>query len=126
LTVFSSHWYQLPLGAAWDAVGEHEHRFGVHGGVMETSLMLAIAPHKVRMDEAQHFHTASQDRAANYALLGDGKSAKLGWHMQDYNLHGAAGNASAATADKGRALLDAVGVQLAKLLQELVQFEPLI
>mgnify|MGYP003352826712 CR=1 FL=1 len=31
-----------------------------------------------------------------------------------------------ATADKGRVLLDAVGVQLARLLQELVAFEPLI
>ena len=126
LTVFSSHWYQLPLGDAWDAFGEHEHRFGVHGGDIETSLMLAIAPHKVRMDEAQHFASASEDRAARFALLGDGKSAKLGWHMQDYNPHGAAGNAALATADKGKALLDAAGVQLAKLLQELVQFEPLI
>jgi creatinine amidohydrolase len=93
---------------------------------METSLMLAIAPHKVRMDEAQHFASASEDRAARFTLLGDGKSAKLGWHMQDYNPHGAAGNAAVATADKGQALLDAVGVQLAKLLQEMVQFEPLI
>ena len=126
LTVFSSHWYQLPLGAAWDAFGEHEHRFGVHAGDIETSLMLAIAPHKVRMEEAQHFHSASQDRATRYSLLGDGKSAKLGWHMQDYNPHGAAGNAALATADKGKAVLDAVGMQLAKLLQELVQFEPLI
>ena len=104
LTVFSSHWYQLPLGAAWDAFGEHEHRFGVHGGDMETSLMLAIAPHKVRMEEAQHFASASVQRSKDFALLGDGKSAKLGWHMQDYNLYGAAGHASAATAVKGQAL----------------------
>jgi creatinine amidohydrolase len=59
-------------------------------------------------------------------LLGDGKSAKLGWHMQDYNPHGAAGNAAAATADKGHALLASVGEQLAALLKELMQFEPLI
>ena len=65
-------------------------------------------------------------RAPDFALLGDGKSAKLGWHMQDYNLHGAAGNAAAATAIKGQALLDAVGVQLAKLIQEITRFEPLI
>jgi len=126
LTVFSCHWYQLPLGAAWDAFGEHEHRFGVHGGDIETSLMLAIAPHKVRMEEAQHFASASEQRSKDFALLGDGKSAKLGWHMQDYNLHGAAGNAAAATAVKGQALLDAVGVQLAKLIQEITRFEPLI
>ena len=126
LTVFSSSWYQLPLGPALQAFDAHEQRFGVHGGDMETSLMLAIAPHKVRMEEAQHFASASEQRAQNFALLGDGKSAKLGWHMQDYNPHGAAGNAAAATAAKGQALLEAVGVQLAQLLKELMRFEPLI
>ena len=126
LTVFSSNWYQLPLGEALQAFDAHEQRFGVHGGDMETSLMLAIAPHKVRMEEAQHFASASEQRSKDFALLGDGKCAKLGWHMQDYNLHGAAGHASAATAVKGQALLDAVGVQLAKLIQEITRFEPLI
>ena len=126
LTVFSSNWYQLPLGEALSAFDAHEQRFGVHGGDMETSLMLAIAPHKVRMPEAQHFASTSEQRVQDFALLGDGKSAKLGWHMQDYNLHGAAGNAAAATAVKGQALLNAVGVQLAKLIQEITRFEPLI
>ena len=126
LTVFSSNWYQLPLGEAMTAFDAHEQRFGVHGGDMETSLMLAIAPHKVRMTEAQAFGSAAEQRAQAFELLGDGKSAKLGWHMQDYNPHGAAGNAAAATADKGQAVLHAVGVQLAKLIQEIARFEPLI
>jgi creatinine amidohydrolase len=51
-------------------------------------------------------------------LLGDGRSAKLGWHMQDYNPQGAAGNATAATPEKGVALLKAAGEQLARLLDE--------
>ena len=54
-------------------------------------------------------------------MLGDGKSAKLAWQMQDYNACGAAGNAAAATADKGRALLDAAGRSLAALLAEIDQ-----
>jgi creatinine amidohydrolase len=126
LTVFSSNWYQLPLGEAMQAFDAHEQRFGVHGGDMETSLMLAIAPHKVRMTEAQAFGSAAEQRAQAFELLGDGKTAKLGWHMQDYNPQGAAGNAAAATADKGQAVLHAVGVQLAKLIQEIARFEPLI
>ena len=39
--------------------------------------------------------------------------------MQDYNEHGAAGNAAAATAEKGQAVLNGAGRQLALLLQEL-------
>ena len=53
-------------------------------------------------------------------MLGNGKSAKLGWHMQDYNPQGAAGNAAAATAAKGEALVHSAGEQLALLLKELV------
>ncbi len=39
--------------------------------------------------------------------------------MQDYNAQGAAGNAAAATADKGRALVASAASQLALLLAEL-------
>jgi creatinine amidohydrolase len=74
----------------------------------------------VNMAEAQNFASTSQDRAKQYAILGNGKSAKLGWHMQDYNPHGAAGNAAAATAAKGEALVHSAGQQLALLLKELV------
>jgi creatinine amidohydrolase len=44
--------------------------------------------------------------------------------MQDCNRHGAAGNAAAATALKGRALLDASGRALAQLLAEIDQLPP--
>jgi creatinine amidohydrolase len=52
-------------------------------------------------------------------VLGNGTSAKLGWQMQDYNPQGAAGNAAAATASKGQAVLNAAGEQLAALLKEI-------
>ena len=45
--------------------------------------------------------------------------AGMGWQMQDYNADGAAGDAAAATAAKGDALLASVGEQLALLLGEL-------
>ena len=41
--------------------------------------------------------------------------------MQDYNAQGAAGNAAAATADKGRAVVDAAALQLALLLAEVAR-----
>jgi creatinine amidohydrolase len=44
--------------------------------------------------------------------------------MQDYNPHGAAGNAAAATPRKGQALLDASGRALAQLLTEIDQLPP--
>ena len=83
--------------------------------------MLALKPGQVDMAQAQDFHSTSQDRAEKFSILGDGRSAKLGWQMQDYNPQGVVGNAAAATADKGRALLGAAGRSLAKLLVEMDQ-----
>ena len=41
--------------------------------------------------------------------------------MQDYNPEGAAGNAAAATGEKGEVVLDAAARQLAALLRESAQ-----
>lgn len=121
LLVYSSSWYNLPLdAAALQPFSADEQRFGVHAGDMETSMMLALAPETVNMALAQNFDSTSRIRAADCPVLGNGKSAKLGWHMQDYNPQGAAGNAAAATAAKGQALVTSAGEQLAQLLQELM------
>ena len=60
LLVYSCSWFNLPLH---DAQGQdlnalfsaEEHRFGIHGGEIETSMMLALAPQRVQMDQARHF-----------------------------------------------------------------------
>jgi creatinine amidohydrolase len=126
MLVYSVNWYQLPLidqnGQDLNALfSDHEHRFGVHAGDVETSVMLALKPNSVRMGEAQNFHSTSEDRAAAFPILGNGRSAKLAWQMQDYNASGAAGNAAAANSDKGQALLNAAGRSLAQLLKEIDQ-----
>lgn len=129
MLVYSVNWFGLPL---LDAQGQdvnarfsaEEHRFGIHAGEIETSMMLALRPQQVRMERAGYFRSTSQDRAERFATLGNGKSAKLGWMMQDYNPEGAVGHAAAATADKGHALLDAAGRALARLLAEIDQLPP--
>jgi creatinine amidohydrolase len=120
LIVYGCSWWNLPLGdEAMGLFPPDEHRFGVHAGDMETSLMLALAPQAVRMAQAKDFPSTSRERAAKYPVLGNGRSAKLGWAMHDYNRQGAAGNAAAATAAKGEKVLDAASRQLAVLLGEI-------
>jgi creatinine amidohydrolase len=124
MLVYSVNWYQLPLtnvqGEDLNALfSPHEHRFGVHAGDVETSAMLALQPHRVRMELAQNFASSAEQRATNFPILGNGRSAKLAWQMQDYNPAGAAGNAAAATAQKGQALIEAAGRSLAQLLLEI-------
>lgn len=119
LITYGCSWWNLPLGDAAAAFSADEHRFGVHAGGIETSMMLSLAPGLVRSAMARDFPSASRERAARHPILGDGRSAKLGWHMQDYNPEGAAGNAAAATSAQGQALVDAAGQALAQLLQEI-------
>ena len=119
LIVFSTNWYTLPLGdAVMNLFPPAEHRFGIHAGDMETSMMLALREKYVDMSQAQNFHSTAEDRAAKYPILGNGTSAKLAWQVQDYNDQGAAGNAAIATAAKGDAIVKSAGLQLARLLQE--------
>ncbi len=122
LIVYSVNWFNLPLGDDVEGLfSAQEHRFGIHAGDIETSMMLALRPDHVHHDQVRDFHSTSQDRAAQYPILGNGRSAKLGWQMQDYHPMGAAGNATLATAAKGQAVVDAAGRQLALLLQEVAQ-----
>lgn len=122
LLAYSSNWYTLPIEAQLDAhFSAQEQRFGVHAGDIETSMMLALRPQFVQMQHAQNFVSRAQTRAPLYPIVGNGRSAKLGWQMQDYHEAGAAGNAAAATAEKGQVLIQAAGQQLAALLHELAR-----
>lgn len=126
MLVYSVNWFNLPLvdeqgSSVGNLFSADEHRFGIHAGEIETSMMLALKPEQVDMAQAQNFHSTSRDRAEKFSILGDGRSAKLGWQMQDYNPQGAVGNAAAATAEKGRALLGAAGRNFAQLLTEIDQ-----
>lgn len=126
MLVFSVNWYGLPLrGPQGEDINAlftaEEHRFGIHAGDIETSLMLALSPGQVLMDKAENFASTSQGRASQFEILGNGKAAKLAWQIQDYNLAGAVGNAAAATADKGAQVLLAAGEALAQLLTEVQQ-----
>ena len=125
MLVYSVNWFNLPLGQDVEAqFSAEEHRFGIHAGQIETAMMLALKPGQVDMAQAQHFASASQRRARDFPILGNGKSAKLAWQTQDYNPAGAVGNAAAATADQGHAVLAAAGRALAQLLREVDRLPP--
>ena len=124
MLVYSVSWFNLPLHDAEGndllaRVAPEEQRFGVHGGQLETAMMLGLKPRLVRKHKAQDFASSSRERADGFAILGNGRSAKLAWAAQDLNPAGVTGNAAAATVEDGLALVDAAGRALAALLQEI-------
>ncbi|MEM9105185.1 MAG: creatininase family protein, partial [Pseudomonadota bacterium] len=103
----------LAVATAWTRFGypegllsDHERAFGIHAGDIETSVMLALHPELVDMDKAEDFASLQEDLShSNRHLRAYGPHA-FGWKMSDLNSSGAAGNALAARAHKGKALID--------------------
>ena len=55
LIVYSCSWWNLPLGEEVQGLfSAQEHRFGIHGGDIETSMMLALRPELVDLSQALH------------------------------------------------------------------------
>lgn len=122
MLVYSTNWYDLPEDpVASGQLSADERRFGIHAGAIETAMMLALSPERVVMEAARDFDSTSRQRAIGFELLGNGKSAKMSWAIQDYNPSGAVGNAASATAQLGQLLVTNAGTQLARLLHEINQ-----
>lgn len=94
----------------------------LHGGDAETSPMLVAAPDKVDMSKAQNFRPAMLDWDQKWIGL-TGQAARPGWIIDDLNPDGVCGDASAATALKGEALLASAARNFGLFLSELAVFD---
>ena len=102
---------------------EREARFGLHGGELETALMMAIAPGLVRTEALEDFRSTDEDMIDRFSMLEAEGAVGLGWMAEDLNIRGVTGNAAAATPEFGRAVLGATAERLATLIAELHGFE---
>lgn len=100
LLCVSTHWRRFGLPTRlYDAI---EDRHGIHAGDIETSLMLYFRPDLVRMDNAKNFISTGATMEQEFAHLRPTGPHGFGWIAQDLNPEGAVGNATVATADKGK------------------------
>jgi creatinine amidohydrolase len=110
------------LGAPPGLFDEREVALGIHGGELETSLLLHIRPDLVRSDALEDFGGLPAELAEREELLGVEKPVGFGWMSQDLGPAGVCGNAAAADADRGRRYLAYLAERLARLLDELGRF----
>lgn len=119
--VTATNW--LRFGQPDGLFPDEEFSYGIHGGDIETSLMLHLHPDLVRMDLAEDFTSEQQSYLTEFKhLRGHGK-AQYGWKAQDLNPAGALGNASNATAEKGRLSLDHAATGFIDLLKDIDAFQ---
>lgn len=114
------------FGAPEGMYSAHELKFGIHGGDMETSLMLAFQPETVDMAAARDFRSS-----AEAAAIPPTGPLSYGWIARDLNPAGTVGNASIGTAEKGRATAEHQVRGFLALLREVARmpldgFDPVI
>jgi len=91
----------------------------IHGGKIETSMMLAIAPHLVRGDRIAMLKNPPDDAAIRGAILQ--KGVTWPWTSNDKRIAdtGVIGDPKAATAAFGQGLIDRVVEQTGDILRQL-------
>ena len=100
-----------------------ERRHGIHGGDIETSLMLAAMPEAVRMEKAVQATPATVAMAREFKWLGAYRPAGFAWMTQDLNATGAVGDATQASAAKGEAALAHGAQAFVELMREMDRFD---
>ena len=120
----------LAVATKWDRfvrgsglVSADEKRLGVHGGEIETSVMLALHPDRVDMAAARDFASEQSRLERDHAYLRAYGPHAFGWMAQDMNPAGVTGNAAAATAETGERLLALALDGLEALLADVAAFD---
>ncbi|MFO1072130.1 MAG: creatininase family protein [Geminicoccaceae bacterium] len=116
----AANWFSWGLPEGLFDAGEIRH--GIHGGAIETAMMLAVRPDLVDTEAAADFVPVTVADDLDYPRLRALGPAGLGWQAQDLHRQGVCGDATAATAAAGQAVLDHAAACLAELMQELVRF----
>jgi creatinine amidohydrolase len=114
----SSYSFGTPPGVF--AADELKH--GIHGGAVETSMMLALRPELVHMDKAADFAPLSIALEREYKYLTPEGRIGFGWQTQDMHPDGACGNALIADAAVGEKCVEHAARGLVALLEEVHRY----
>ena len=121
----------LAVTTSWSRFGvpaglfpPEELRHGIHGGAVETSIMLARHRAAVRDGAIADFPSRAIAMEKQYRWLSTQRPAPFAWQVQDLHPSGAVGNATLASAEKGEALLDHGARAFIELLEDVDKFDP--
>jgi creatinine amidohydrolase len=112
------------FGAPQGLFSAEELRHGIHGGAVETSIMLARYDQHVRRAEIADFRPTSIAMEKDFLRLSADRPAPLAWQAQDLHPSGAVGDATQASAAKGELLIDHGARAFCELLADVDKFDP--
>jgi len=125
-----AHHRMLAVTTSWSRFGvpdglfpEAELRHGIHGGAVETSIMLARYGDHVRREAIANFPSRGIAMEKQHRWLSTQRPAPFAWQAQDLHPSGAVGNAMLASREKGEALLDHGARSFIELLEDVDKFD---
>jgi creatinine amidohydrolase len=121
MLVVTTGWSRF--GAPEGMFAAEELRHGIHGGAVETSIMLARYPQTVRAGKIADFRSTGIAMEKDYRWLSAQRPAPFAWQTQDLHASGAVGDATQASAEKGERLLDHGARAFCELLAEVDNFD---
>ncbi|WP_409998568.1 creatininase family protein [Bradyrhizobium sp. SZCCHNR1002] len=121
MLVVTTSWSRF--GAPDGLFSADELRHGIHGGAVETSIMLARHPQLVRSEAITDFASSGLAMEQANRVLSTQRPAPMAWQTQDLNASGAVGDATQASAEKGERILDHGARAFCALLQDIDNFD---
>jgi len=121
LLVVTTSWSRF--GAPNGLFPDEEIRHGIHGGAVETSIMLARHGQHVRSGAIADFRSTATAMDSQYRQLSAHRPAPFAWQAQDLHASGAVGNATLASADKGEQLIEHGARAFCELLEDVDKFD---
>lgn len=116
----SSSWSRMTNSSDLFSAPERHH--GIHGGEIETSVMLHLHHDLVDMNFAENFVPRSVEIEKSYSILTAEGAVGFGWQTQDLQPAGACGDAAAADPVRGAELVDRAAKQLITLIKEVERY----
>jgi creatinine amidohydrolase len=121
LLVVKVSYFDLPRPESVD-LPDSEWRHGLHGGSVETAMMLHLRPDLVRMGEVRDAQTLGEELEGAMRHLRPEGAVSFSWLADDLNRSGVVGNALRADAAKGERLVAHYGEALADVIRDVRAF----
>ena len=121
MLVVHASWFRFPRPEHVD-LPEGEWRHGLHGGAVETAMMMHLRADLVRGLQSAQAHSLGQELEETLRRVGPEGGASFSWLAGDLNPGGAVGDATLADGDMGARLVSHYGTVLAEVIEDVRAF----
>ena len=117
LLVVKAHWFRFPRPDE-RGIPDSEWEHGLHGGAVETAMMMHLRPGLVREEQVGRFTSLAEGLGPGLEFVRPEGVAPFAWMARDLNPEGVVGDATLADPALGARLVDHYGGILAQVIRD--------